>query len=291
MSGSSIGALIGAMYCAGTLGACRKELVTMDERKLKSLFDPILPVSGLIGTESIMKFISRYIPENLNFEDLKIPLAVVATNYKTGRQVIFSSGQVLQAVRASISIPGIFVPVPYDNTFLIDGGVANPLPIDVIMEMGADITIAVNLHPALSSKKDGNWKSDKSKVNPGKFITIPKTVSDIIEKARGVADIGISAWQKYIGALSGHGKEQMAIKYPNIFETIFQTIDIMGYSNTMLTLKYNPPTVLLEPDLLDFKSLDFHRFDYALNEGNRVCDEAREHLIKKIRNNAMKSKP
>ena len=152
ISGASIGAVIGAVYAAGSLPQLKKDLQRMQRREMMSYFDIVFPKSGLLEGKRIVEFLKKYISEKATFDDLRIPLGVVATDLYNGQPVVLKSGRVLDAVRASISIPGVFVPVSYNETLLVDGGVANPLPIDVVRGMGANITIAVNLHPTVQTK-------------------------------------------------------------------------------------------------------------------------------------------
>jgi NTE family protein len=155
IAGSSIGALIGALYCAGSLDIFRQDIVNMGRREMLGFFDPVFPRSGLIAGRDSMRLIAKYIPADTRIEDLALPLAVLATDYNTGRAVVFRSGSVHEALRASISIPGVFTPVRFRGTHLIDGGVANPLPVNVIRWMGAGLTVAVNLHPSIDRR---SWK-------------------------------------------------------------------------------------------------------------------------------------
>ncbi len=287
IAGASISALVGALYCTGSLQNFKKDLLSMDRKTYLDFFDPIFPVSGLLGSDSIIKFIQKYIPENLKFEDLKIPLNIVATDYQTGKPIVFSSGNIVQAIRASISIPGIFTPVPYGDTFLIDGGVANPLPIDVTKSMGAGLIVAVNLHPSVKPKIMNNEKIKslkKQAPKPEKNDEKQSYVGLILEKAKNIAQFGKNTWLKYLSSYMNNEKVQDRKKLPNIFDIIFQSIDIMGYTTTAMMLKYDPPAVLIEPNLLDFKSMDFSRGIEALNEGRNACDLVKNQLNKLPRN-------
>ena len=276
--GSSIGSLIGALYGAGSMDKFKKDLLAMPVSKYSDFFEPILPVSGLLNDSKIMKFLSNYIPHNMLIEDLKIPLYIVSTDYYTGMPVVFREGNILEAVRASISIPGIFKPIKYKDSILVDGGVADPLPIDVAEEMGGGLIIAVNLHPMVKmrgdKKKLRDERPDMEGVKRGRFDIF-------IEKAKSVAKIRTDNLINTVISAMGkiHGDE----KLPNIFNVISQSIDIMGYTNSKQMLEYNPPTVLIEPNLVHFNFLDFNRTEEALAEGKRACEIERENLINKVR--------
>jgi len=142
LAGSSIGALVGAFYAAGMSVEMMEKLALAFDRK--QWIDPVLPRSGLIKGYRIHEMI-RLLTKNQQFADLKIPLAVVATDLRLGERVVFTEGNVADAVRASISVPGIFEPVRIGERILVDGGVTDRVPVSVLREMGAEKIIAVDV--------------------------------------------------------------------------------------------------------------------------------------------------
>ena len=142
IAGCSIGSLIGALYCSGM------ELENIEKLskhlRRRHWLDFAIPKMGLFSGERVLNMI-QILTKKKTFEQLQIPLAVVATELREGKEVIFSSGDVATAVRASISVPGIFIPYTVDGKMLVDGAVLNPTPVDVARSMGADIVIAVDL--------------------------------------------------------------------------------------------------------------------------------------------------
>lgn len=290
VSGSSIGSLIGAMYCRGIdhMRRFKNDLLRLDRAAYMKYFEPVFPVSGLLNIDTMLEFVREYIPEDLEFSDLEIPLCVVATDYANGKQVLFRSGSVLTAVRASISIPGIFLPLKMDDTLLIDGGVANPLPIDVVRDMGAKNVIAVNLHPRIAKaggKRDPAFpdqaaeRPQKEEMKAKRAAGKTNPINLIIDKAKSFAQISGEFWEKNINSFIQTRLKNIT-DYPNIFEVIFQTIDIMGYSNTVMMLKYDSPDVLIEPELTDLRSLDFDKAGLAFSEGRNACMKVRQALDK-----------
>jgi NTE family protein len=283
ISGSSIGAFVGAIYSVGALKRLREDLLKMNRLEMLPYFDPVFPISGMLGGKKVMEFMRRYIPADTRIEDLKIPLGVVATDLGTGRAVVFRSGNLLEALRASISIPGIFEPVRYRDGVLVDGGVANPLPIDVVKGMGAGVTIAVNLNPSLpGAKMKHAVKAATSTADPDRLEIIHGHVSEahsvISGKERG------AKWLRAVEKWLGTGAEKPEGKsLPNIFEVVNRSIDIMGYVNTMLILAYVRPTVLIEPDLVDMPTLDFTRAEFALRTGREAAERAEKALLRKVK--------
>jgi NTE family protein len=143
IAGSSMGSLVGALYCTGMQTRYLEQLAVNLKRRHWIDF-MVVPKMGFVNGTRIMEMV-RFLTKGLNLEDLEIPLAVVATDVEKGERVVFREGPIWEAVRGSISIPGIFVPHRYQGRVLIDGGVIDRVPITVAREMGADIVIAVDV--------------------------------------------------------------------------------------------------------------------------------------------------
>ena len=159
MAGTSIGAVMGSLYASGLSGKEIRDLVNqwqtprpekrygiLDRRDLRrwaALLDPSFDRSGLFKGEKIIRFLSDFV-QCTTFEELKIPLYVTAADYGDASEVVFKSGDLLSAVRASIAIPGVFTPVERDHSLLLDGGVVNPLPYDLLQDE-CDLVIAVDV--------------------------------------------------------------------------------------------------------------------------------------------------
>ncbi|MCM2533514.1 patatin-like phospholipase family protein [Neobacillus pocheonensis] len=142
IAGSSMGALVGSFYGAGIEMDRLYKLSTAFKRKY--FLDFTVPKMGFIAGKKVKEFIKVF-THGKNIEDLTIPLGIVATDLLTGEKVVFKTGPVADAVRASISIPGIFVPEKSNGRILVDGGVSDRVPVSVAKEMGADIVIAVDV--------------------------------------------------------------------------------------------------------------------------------------------------
>lgn len=164
IAGSSIGALIGGVYAMNRdIGQLEKKAIAADWKFIMSLIDPTLQ-EGFLGGDKVKKFIESYTGE-AGFDDLKIPLSVIATDMETGEAVVINSGKVAEAIRASISIPLVFKPITLNNRLLADGGMSLPVPVSVAKKMGADIIIAVNLDgDCFTYKSSGKTKLSLSKI-------------------------------------------------------------------------------------------------------------------------------
>lgn len=153
VAGCSIGSLIGSLYCSGLDADMILKLAK--NLKRRHWLDFILPKMGIISGERILDML-RLLTQQKTFDCLTIPLSVVATELNHGKEIVFTEGDVAKAVRASISVPGIFVPFQMDGMLLVDGAVLNPTPIDVARNMGADIVIGVDLAHASSISNISN---------------------------------------------------------------------------------------------------------------------------------------
>lgn len=144
IAGCSMGALIGGVYASGKLDAFREWMKTVDKRKMLKLTDFSLSLDHLVKGTRIIEAIMEFVPDVL-IEDLPIPYCAVATDWKTGREVIFRKGSLFQAIRASISLPAFYEPVRLDDMILIDGGVTNPIPMNRVQRHDGDLLIGIDV--------------------------------------------------------------------------------------------------------------------------------------------------
>lgn len=143
VTGTSVGSIVGALLCGGYGW---QEMVDIAESlKWSELVSPTLSGMGLVSAKKLEGFIGELLG-NMDFDELEIPFRAVAVDISRGEEVVFSSGSVARAARASSSVPGIFEPLMEDGRALVDGGVANNLPVGLAREMGARKVIAVDLN-------------------------------------------------------------------------------------------------------------------------------------------------
>lgn len=142
IAGSSMGSLIGAIYATGITPGMMEKLAIHLKRKY--WLDFTVPKMGFLSGDKVKEMV-RLITQGKRIEELHKPLAIVATDLHKGERVVFRSGPISNAVRSSISIPGIFIPAELDGRLLVDGGVIDRIPITVAKEMGADIVIGVDV--------------------------------------------------------------------------------------------------------------------------------------------------
>ena len=144
VAGCSMGALIGGIYAAGKLKEFREWMKTIDRKKMLELTDFSFSINHLVKGSRIIEAIMEIVPD-MKIEDLPIPFCAVATDWKGGREVVFRSGSLFDAIRASISLPSFFDPVRRDGMILIDGGVTNPIPLNRVDRQDGDILVGIDV--------------------------------------------------------------------------------------------------------------------------------------------------
>ncbi|PWA13391.1 esterase [Pueribacillus theae] len=142
IAGCSIGSLVGALYSMGHDGETLERFASLFRHKF--YFDFMFPKMGFIAGSKVKELI-HLLTQGKKIEDLAIPLSIVAVDLHTGEKVIFRDGNIADAVRASISIPGVFVPENINGRYFVDGSVVDRVPVSVVKEMGADVIIAVDV--------------------------------------------------------------------------------------------------------------------------------------------------
>ena len=163
IAGSSMGAMVGAMYASGKLEECKEWLYSWDKRKMWELADLTLRRDGLVKGDRFIKELKQIIPV-MNIEDLPIPYVAMATDIVCDQEVRFDSGNLYDAIRATISIPMLFRPLRKDGMVLIDGGILNPLPLNQVHRTEGDILIAVDVNAPIDCGK-------KKKMSPYNLLT------------------------------------------------------------------------------------------------------------------------
>lgn len=146
IAGTSMGSVIGALYASGLGAGDIERALRLNVGRLARLTDVRPSASGLVQGKHIAEWLKSLVGD-LTFPDLKIPFACVATDILNGQEVVLRSGPVITAVRASISIPGIFTPVSVRGRYLVDGGLVNVVPVSTCREVGAEYVVAVNVMP------------------------------------------------------------------------------------------------------------------------------------------------
>jgi NTE family protein len=147
--GTSAGSFVGSLYASG-IDAFQLQKMALDLQK-DDVVDWIIPDNGFIRGEKLENFVNKTVRQIL-LEQMKIPFRAVATNLKTGDEVVFATGNTGKAVRASCSIPGVFQPLRIGDQAYVDGGVVSPVAVDAARRAGADVVIAVDISAGVASE-------------------------------------------------------------------------------------------------------------------------------------------
>ena len=259
--GTSIGALVGAAYAAGQFDRLEQWVRKVTWQDVVGFLDISLD-GGLIKGEKLFKNFRDHFSD-ADFGDLKTPFAAVSTDLESGREVWLQKGSVLDAVRASIALPGLFTPVRNDGRFLVDGGLVNPVPVSVARAMGAEIVIAVDLNSDLIGRHMRH-ESDVSKA-------ATESESSLLVKL-----------QSGIASLMSSDTEGEQAKMPSMLDVLAASINIMQVRVTRGRLAGEPPDLIIAPRLARMELMDFHRAAEAIEEGCKATEDLLPDLKKMI---------
>ncbi len=238
--GCSMGAVVGGLYCAGFLGEYRDWLATLSRGNVFSLFDFTFNSRGFVRGEKIWTLIAK-ITGDQQIEKLKIPFTAIATDMIQMEEVHYTSGDLFAALLSTISIPGVFTPVVENNSVLVDGGVLNPLPINVVKRREDTMIVAVNV----------NAKN------------IPTVHQEIKEKNQN--------W------LQRYWKNNVKNDTPKIsfFDLMNTSYDFTQDRLTQLTIEHYQPDLVVEIPRNACGTFDFHKSAQLIEIGKQAYHKAK----------------
>ncbi|MCS7177670.1 MAG: patatin-like phospholipase family protein [Anaerolineae bacterium] len=183
IAGTSAGGLIGALYAAGIPPHQIEEeaLRIASPRRLLSFLNPVHPFRGLLSAQKVAEYLETFL-DDLTFDQLHIPLAVVAVDLNRGQKVVLKEGRVVDAVRATTALPGLIRPVQREEQLLVDGGLLDNLPADVVRQMGAERVVAVDISTDETSL---GWLTEELKRRPFVPDSLAE-MADILWRSLGV---------------------------------------------------------------------------------------------------------
>lgn len=266
IAGTSIGALIGALYAAGVSTRDMEEVARdVDWRKLARLVDPIVPTSGFIDGKRISRFFSEILPVR-DFSELQIPMSMVTTDVESGETVVISRGDLHTALRAAISFPGILTPVSFGKRFLIDGGLCHPVPTNIVRQMGVTEVIGVCAIPEVEKK---DLKASLPNPNPPPLDRKNRFGMFNAERVERL-------WRDILGRKSKETSSEVPSERrpPNLLRVFAQSIAIMENQINELRLATDQIDILIRPHLQGINLLDFHRADEIIRAGETATREA-----------------
>ena len=250
VAGTSMGALVGGMYAAGRLEDFRQWMLTIDRKRILSLMDFSLSISHIAKGERIIEAMKEIVPD-VNIEDLSIPYCAVATDAVSGTEVVFNSGSLYDAIRASISLPLVFSPVRQGEHILLDGGLVNPLPLNRVRRSKRDLLVAVNV-----SGHDYRGQVEMRR---------------IIKEQQNERS-------KVISLLSKLMPQDPELNY---YTLLNRSISIMINKNAQQSLKLTPPDILVDIPMNRYNTFDFDKVERLSAIGRNKTKRAVEKFLEK----------
>jgi NTE family protein len=260
--GASIGALVAGSLAAGFLDPLDRWVRKLSWSHILGFMDVMIPRSGLVEGERITGYLREILSDPM-IEDLSIPFAAVATDLKTGKEVWLREGSLIDAVRASMSLPGIFTPCGRNGQWLVDGGLVNPVPVSPCRAMGADIVVAVNLNSDIMRKPRLRQMADPP--SNGRNEVSPRA------QGRWTAFLNRTAQQGNLTLFRQIFQEQPG-RGPTLFDVMATSVKIMQDAITRQRLLDDPPDILVRPKLADIGLMEFNRAEDSIEEGKRAMD-------------------
>ena len=260
--GTSVGALVGALALAGRLDALEDWVLGLNRFRIAGYLD-FRVRGGMISGNRLTAALREQLGD-LKIEELPVPFACVATDLLTGHEVWLRQGSVVEMLRASFSLPGLFAPVEVDGRWLVDGALVNPLPVSVCRAMGARVVIAVNLN----ADPIGRIRM------PGQRIARAIGFDLLPGHVQGQGNHGLGSWLRKL-----FGREPDA---PSLFGTMVQSLNILLDRVTRSRLAGEPPDVTISPRLGHIGLLEFDRAAEVIAEGSAAAERQRALLAEVI---------
>lgn len=277
IAGCSVGGYIGALYASQSLGNLKEFLLRMDGQKIFSYFDVVFPRSGLLnGSKRVRELFSMHTDAE-TFEDLDIPVVMVATDLDRGKKVVLKSGSIIEALRATMSYPGLFAPVRLKDRWLVDGGLVDPVPVGVARAMGAEVIIAVDLNNRIVSRSqnflESTGSNSQKKVVTKRDETEPDQRNELMRKMAEFYE-GVENSLRYKTSELLHRD----VAPPDIIETVTTSIGIMQERITRINLAVDQPDILIQPRLGEQKMMNFDQVEHSIKEGYISVQEKLEDI-------------
>ncbi len=249
IAGTSMGALVGGMYATGKLDVYKEWMCSLDKMDVFNLIDFTFSKNGIMKGDKILREMKRMIPDR-NIEDLPIPFVAVATDISKDKDVVFNSGSLYDAIRASISIPTVFTPFVKDNSYIVDGGVLNPIPINRVKRFDDDILVVVNVNARVPNNKpplpENNNHEEKR---------YSKYINTVINKLN------------YF--IPKHETDKLGY-----FSLLNKTTGLMLHQISLMTLEKYQPDILINISKDSFGTYDFYKSEKLIEAGKNATIEA-----------------
>ncbi|UTW64730.1 patatin-like phospholipase family protein [bacterium SCSIO 12741] len=250
IAGTSMGSIIGGVYASGKMDEFEEWIKTLDRMKVLNLLDFAFWDAGLIKADKVIKTMKEFIDDQ-NIEDLDLPFCAVAVDLLNRKEVVFRTGSMYDAMRASIAIPSVITPVKYKDTFLVDGGVMNNIPSVHVARTEDDLLLAVNVNARVPY--------DAIEEEPKK-----SELNENYEKQ-------LKEFQSWIDNLIPQRQKEESLSY---FQLARKTISLMTSHIAQLRLEDSPPDILVEISRDSAETFDFFKAEELIDYGRREAAKA-----------------
>ncbi len=255
ISGTSVGALVGACYLAGKLDELEEFARGLTKRKLIGFLDISLRGSGLISGMKLAERMKEHLG-GVTFDQLSHPLICVATEISTGHEVWLSQGHVIDSIRASYALPGIFEPVLHDNRILVDGALVNPVPVSVCRAHGSQMVVAINLNSDVNGR---------AQIIRNKKTALHQKLHSGVQSNQSTETESSSKRSYMRKLLGGNGS------IPSISTVMVESFNIIQDRIARSRLAGDPPDITIGPGVAHIGLAEFHRADEAIEIGYRAA--------------------
>ena len=265
VAGTSMGALVGGMLAKGTLPEFKEWLLTFTKMNVIKFMDLTTAHGGMIKGEKVMKALGTLVGD-IKIEKLQIPYACVAADLIGRKEMVFTQGSLLQAIRASCSVPTVLLPVAYEGMLLVDGGILNPLPLDVVTRKEGDLLFAVNVNANIP------YVNQVSK-------NVPTDEENYFSKAKAMIN---DRWSELV--------EQYVEKFRNdkqpktadirLFDIISDSINLAQNKVAQISIEKYQPDLIIETSFKTAAIFDFYKSEELIEVGRIACRKALETIRK-----------
>ena len=267
--GTSIGAVVGGLYAAGKLDELELWARNLTSRSIFGLLDFSFAGSSLFGGAKLAKLLEAQLG-GACFDTLSRPFAAVATELETGREVWLRDGALIDALRASYALPGVFPPVKHEGRWLIDGALVNPCPTSLARSYGGHVVIAVSLHTDVIGAPDDKAAGDDA----------PLLAALHAEAAKASGSNWIRPDRLILQHIFGPGRDG-----PALSTVMLNALNILLDRVSRARLAGDPPDVLIAPHIARIGLLEFNRAAETIELGAAAAQDALpsiQHALQKL---------
>ncbi|AWM87182.1 patatin-like phospholipase family protein [Microvirga sp. 17 mud 1-3] len=268
IAGCSIGAVVGGCYAAGKLDQLETFAMSLTKRRVMGLLDFHISGSGLIAGTRLQRLLDQDLTD-LKVEELPIRFCTIATELASGHEIWLTRGPLVQAMRASYALPGVFDPILIGGRWLMDGALVNPIPITAARALGADLVICVNLNGEIRIR--------------GTVIQSYETENESDEREIEEAIVEPRRWGIFPASRAGKPRKPNA---PGIATVMVDAFNITQDRIARSRLAGDPPDIMIAPKLAKMGLFEFHRAEECIALGRLATERALPDILELIQDSS-----